>query len=39
LINYLSNNLTLIKEISGNDDLLLSSYDDLQKIRTSKTKL
>ena len=39
LINYLSNNLTLIKEISGNDDLLLSSYDNLQKIRTSKTKL
>jgi len=39
LINYLSNNLTLIKEISGNDDLLLSSYDDLQKIRSNKTKL
>ena len=39
LINYLSNNLTLIKEISGNDELLLSTYDDLQKIRTSKTKL
>ena len=39
MINYLSNNLTLIKEISGNDDLLLSSYDNLQKIRTNKTKL
>ena len=33
LIDYLSNNLTLIKDISGNDELLLSSYDDLQKIR------
>ena len=33
------NALPLIKEISGNDELLLSSYDDLQKIRTSKTKL
>ena len=39
LIDYLSNNLTLIKEISGNDELLLSSYDDLQKIRSNKSKL
>ena len=39
LIDYLSNNLTLIKEISGNDELLLSSYGNLQKIRSNKTKL
>jgi len=39
LIDYLSNNLTLIKDISGNDELLLSSYDDLQKIRSNKSKL
>ena len=39
LIDYLSNNLTLIKEISGNDELLLSTYDHLQKIRTNKSKL
>ena len=39
LINYLTNNLTLIKEISGNDDLLLESYETLQKIKTSKPKL
>lgn len=39
LINHLSNNLTLIKEISGNDDLLLESYQTLQSIRTNKTKL
>ena len=39
LINYLTNNLTLIKEISGNDDLLLESYQTLQSIRTNKAKL
>jgi hypothetical protein len=39
LINYLTNNLTLIKDISGNDDLLLESYQTLQSIRTNKTKL
>ncbi len=39
LINHLCNNLTLIKEISGNDDLLLESYQTLQSIRTNKTKL
>ena len=39
LINYLTNNLTLIKEISGNDDLLLESYQTLQSIRTNKSKL
>ena len=39
LINHLSNNLTLIKEISGNDDLLLESYQTLQSIRTNKAKL
>ena len=39
LINYLTNNLTLIKEISGNDDLLLESYQTLQSIRSNKTKL
>ena len=39
LINHLSNNLTLIKEISGNDDLLLESYQTLQSIRTNKTNL
>ena len=39
LIDHLSNNLTLIKEISGNDDLLLSSYDNLQKIKSNKSKL
>ena len=39
LINHLTNNLTLIKEISGNDDLLLESYQTLQSIRTNKTKL
>ena len=39
LINQLTNNLTLIKDISGNDDLLLESYETLQKIRTNKTKL
>ena len=39
LINYLTNNLTLIKEISGNDDLLLESYETLQKIKTNKAKL
>ncbi len=39
LIDYLCNNLTLIKEISGNDELLLRSYDDLQQIRTNRTKL
>ena len=39
LIDYLCNNLTLIKEISGNDELLLTTYDDLQKIRTNKSKL
>jgi len=39
LINHLTNNLTLIKDISGNDDLLLESYETLQKIRTNKTKL
>ena len=36
---YLTNNLTLIKEISGNDDLLLESYQTLQSIRTNKSKL
>jgi len=39
LINYLTNNLTLIKEISGNDDLLLESYETLQKIKSNKSKL
>ena len=39
LIDYLSNNLTLIKEISGNDELLLSSYDNLKKIKSNKAKL
>ena len=39
LINYLTNNLTLIKEISGNDDLLLESYQTLQSIKTNKSKL
>jgi hypothetical protein len=39
LINHLTNNLTLIKEISGNDELLLESYQTLQSIRTNKTKL
>ena len=39
LIDYLTNNLTLIKEISGNDELLLSTYDNLQKIKTNKSKL
>ena len=39
LINYLTNNLTLIKDISGNDDLLLESYQTLQSIKTNKTKL
>ena len=39
LINYLTNNLTLIKEISGNDDLLLESYQTLQSIKTNKAKL
>ena len=39
LINHLTNNLTLIKDISGNDDLLLESYETLQKIRTNKAKL
>ena len=39
LIDYLCNNLTLIKEISGNDELLLRSYGDLQQIRTDRTKL
>ena len=31
--------MTLIKEISGNDELLLSAYDNLQKIRSSRSKL
>ena len=35
----MSNNLTLIKDISGNDELLLSSYDNLQKIKSNKDKL
>ena len=39
LIDFLSNNLTLIKDISGNDELLLSSYDNLQKIKSNKDKL
>ena len=39
LINYLTNNLTLIKDISGNDDLLLESYQTLQSIKSNKTKL
>jgi len=39
LIDYLCNNLTLIKEISGKDELLLSSYADIQRIRTNRTKL
>ena len=39
LIDHLSNNLSLIKEISGNDDLLLTSYDNLQKIKSNKSKL
>ena len=39
MINYLTNNLTLIKDISGNDDLLLESYQTLQSIKTNKTKL
>jgi len=39
LINYLSNNLTLVKELSGKDELLLSSYDNLQKIRSNRSKL
>ena len=39
LINHLTNNLTLIKDISGNDDLLLESYETLQKIKTNKAKL
>ncbi len=39
LIDYLTNNLTLIKEISGNDELLLQSYGNLQKIRSNKSKL
>ena len=39
LIDYLTNNLPLIKEISGNDELLLATYDDLQKIKSNKSKL
>ena len=39
LINFLTNNITLIKEISGNDDLLLESYKTLQSINTNKAKL
>jgi hypothetical protein len=39
LIDYLTNNLTLIKEISGNDELLLESYDNLQKVKSNKIKL
>ena len=39
MIDFLSNNLTLIKDISGNDELLLSSYDNLQKIKSNKDKL
>ena len=39
LINHLTNNLTLIKDISGNDDLLLESYQTLQSIKSNKTKL
>lgn len=39
LIDYLCNNLGLIKDISGNDELLLSSYDNLVKIKTNKDKL
>ena len=39
MIDHLSNNLSLIKEISGNDELLLSSYDNLQKIKSNKAKL
>ena len=39
LINYLTNNISLIKEISGNDDLLLESYETLQSIKNDKSKL
>ena len=39
LIDFLCNNLGLIKDISGNDDLLLSSYDNLVKIKKDKAKL
>ena len=38
MIDYLTNNLPLIKEISGNDELLLATYDDLQKLN-NKSKL
>ncbi len=39
LIDFLCNNLSLIKDISGNDELLLSSYDNLLKIKSNKIKL
>ena len=39
LIDFLCSNLTLIKDISGNDDLLLSSYDNLVKIKNNELKL
>ena len=39
LIDFLSENLDLIKEISGNDELLLSSYDNLIKVKSNKAKL
>ena len=31
LINYLTNNLTLIKDISGNDDLLIRKLSNFTK--------
>ena len=36
LINYLTNNLTLIKDISGNDDLLIRKLSNLQSIKQTK---
>jgi hypothetical protein len=39
LIDFLCSNLTLIKDISGNDDLLLNSYDNLVKIKNNELKL
>lgn len=39
LIKYLSSNLPLVKEISGNDELLQSTFDDLETIKDDPEKI
>ncbi len=39
LIKFLSNNLPLVQEISGNDELLQSTFDDLETIKDDEEKI